>query len=253
MSPASHKAHKPSPLTPANFVPGNPDRTYGSRPEKLNKSVRDRLGKLILPTTAQDILCPNFVVHVKGPEGKQKTAEIQAVYDGALAARGMEALWEFANPGENHAPIARTLTCTFSDGVLKMFAVARRSRSRDPGVGTSSMQRLHADADTSLTDVEYVTTRLGSWFVCDELDGFRRGAAAFRNGLEWARQQHEEAIERPNRRAVALGPSEDADYNFRAANCLLLSRCLPVVRCCSGSMDLVLGSYLHKCIAEHCQ
>ncbi|KAG6354896.1 hypothetical protein INS49_003977 [Diaporthe citri] len=76
-------------LTMDNAVPGNPDRAYGSRPEQLAQSVRrdPSLNKLILPTTAQNILCPNFIVHIKGPAGNPEIAKIQAVYDGALAAR----------------------------------------------------------------------------------------------------------------------------------------------------------------------
>lgn len=224
------------PLVPANFVPGNPDRAYGARPETLERCVREQLGMLVLPTTAEDILCPNFIVHVKGPDGTPKVAEIQAVYDGALAARGIQALWDFGSeedrqqkPNEvdddhddededeeveekedggttRRATIARTITCTFADGVLRMFAVARRCRGR---ARVQTLQRLqqqqqqtHLPPDDN-DDVEYVTTRLGSWFMAEELDGFRRGALAFRNGLEWARRQRDEAIERANQRVRA--------------------------------------------------
>ncbi|KAH8744602.1 hypothetical protein F5883DRAFT_376245, partial [Diaporthe sp. PMI_573] len=73
------------------LVSGNPDRAYGARPGTLQKSGRDALRKVIFPTTALDLLCPNFVLHVKGPKGSSETAGLQAVYDGALAARGIDA------------------------------------------------------------------------------------------------------------------------------------------------------------------
>jgi hypothetical protein len=59
-----------------------------------------------------------------------------------------------------------------------------------------------------LQDVEYSTTLIGSWILFDELEGFREGAAAFRNGLKWAWRQRNEAIERSNQRADDIDGSE---------------------------------------------
>lgn len=198
-----------SPLVPANFVPGNPDRAYGARPEALERSVRDQLRTLILPTSAEDILCPNFIVHVKGPDGKPRVSEIQAVYDGVLAARGMQALWEAGIEGNGNsndtmnATTARTITCTFADGILRMFAVARRHRM-------ARLQRLQQELCKPLEDVEYVTTRLGTWLMVERLDDFRDGALAFRNGLEWARKQRDELIERANVRVQTVSGVQPA-------------------------------------------
>ncbi|KAJ4385243.1 hypothetical protein N0V93_010304 [Gnomoniopsis smithogilvyi] len=86
-----------APLTDDVLDAGNPDRVCGARPEKLDQAVRRDLQHLILPPPGQDLLCPNFVVHVKGPAGKMEVADLQAVYDGALAARGMKALWAFGS------------------------------------------------------------------------------------------------------------------------------------------------------------
>lgn len=188
-------------LTPDNLVPGNPDRAYGSRPEKLLPSVRRALAHLILPTAAQDLLCPNFVVHVKGPNGDPEVAKLQAVYDGALAARGMEALWTHASAGGSSTcnntmdgtSTARTITCTLADGVLRMYAV-------------------HLYQPAGVGSVAYSTSRLGSWLLYDDLQQFRRGAAAFRNGLEWARRQREEAITAAN--AAGSGDGQD-NYDNR--------------------------------------
>lgn len=189
------------PLLPYNLVPGNPDRVWGARPEALHIAVRTHLQDLILPTAAQDIACPNFVVHVKGPTGSHEVAKLQAVYDGALAARGMEALWAYGcdregdvDGGQNQA---RTISCTFVDGVLRLYAVHCYSRiSHRPG------EILLRQSDTS-TDIEYVTTLIRTFPVLDRAEDFRQGAAALRHGLEWAREQRDRAIERANRRHLS--------------------------------------------------
>lgn len=205
------------PLLP-NLVPGNPDRAYGARAETLHKSVRDTLGKVILPTTALAFLCPNFILHVKGPKGSSDTAGLQAVYDGALAARGIDTLYRWGSDGEGSGDgdgqgnIARTITCTYTpDGVLRMFAVhSRRSQT-----STSLLQEQDTSSSHGLPNVEYITTRIGGWFMSESLEHFREGAAAFRNGMEWARTQRDEAIRRANQRARAIhhaqvGPATDA-------------------------------------------
>lgn len=180
------------PLLPDNLVPGFPDRVYGSRPENLHATVAEHpdLAPLNLPTAAQDLACPNLIVHVEGPYGTQETANVQAVYDGALAARGMEALWRFdcshEDSSANEQHIARTLTCTFAAGILRIHAVHVR-----PGTGSLD----------SLRNAEYITTLLGVWVMDLNLEDFRRGAAAYRNAIKWARIQREEIVRFANRRA----------------------------------------------------
>lgn len=198
------------PLLPENLVPGFPDRVYGSRPEKLARAICNdpELNTIILPTSQQDIVCPNLIVHVKGPAGSQETAHVQAVYDGALAARGMEALWIFgrgsgedlngdadgageAAGGQPH--IARTLTCTFAAGVLRIYAVHLR-------LCTGTL-------DSPLHNVEYITSPVGAWVMDYSLEDFRRGATAYRNAIEWARAQRDKVIDRANCRVAEAPPA----------------------------------------------
>lgn len=115
-------------LTPHNPTPGNPDRTFGAGPELLNPTIRRDLGHGILPTAAEILLCPNFIVHIKDPNGSPEVTNVQAVYDGALAPCGMEALWAYgggAEPDEENqgSHAARMITCKFVAGNLRMFAV----------------------------------------------------------------------------------------------------------------------------------
>ncbi|POS68862.1 hypothetical protein DHEL01_v212744 [Diaporthe helianthi] len=192
------------PLLPENLVPGNPDRLYGARPEKLDLSVRDELEHLLLPTKSLDILCPNVVVHIKGPSGNPETAGIQAVYDGALAARGMEALWAYGSSGQDAQAgqlNARTITCTLTHGVLSIYAVYARSGTGNPTL--SQLQQMPQQQRWSASNVEYTTSLISAWLVRDRPDDFLKGVTAFRNALEWARQQRDEAITRANRQAEA--------------------------------------------------
>lgn len=201
-----------APLTPQNLAPGNPDRVYGARPEVLQQAVRHALDQLILPTAAKSLLCPNFIVHIKGPNGSPEVAKLQAVYDGALAARGMEALWAFGEGGEDGdeedpgSHIARTITCTFVEGILRMYAVHLYH-------GQGPVQLLQQSVPLRLEDVEYSTTLLGTWPIYDDFEGFCKGAAAFRNGLEWARKQVDRAILRANARPGVASPAYSAGDN----------------------------------------
>lgn len=191
-----------APLTPENMVPGNPDRVYGARAEELQPSIRRALSHLILPTAHKDIACPNFVVHVKGPDGTPGVAKLQSVYDGGLAARGMQALWAFGKKpdGEDsaedaHANIARTITCTVYDGLLRMYAVHLYRPE-----GGSVQDLLPTDYGLMLSDAQYSTTKIGSWMLYEDVEQFRSGAAAFRNGIEWARRQRDYVIARANKK-----------------------------------------------------
>lgn len=219
------------PLLPANLVPGNPDRAYGARPESLNLSIRRELEHLILPTTALDILCPNFIVHIKGPSGNADRAKLQAVYDGALAARGIHALSHFGCSAAGEAyeysentrdaqndgfgqdsdaifvdSPARTITCTYVDGILRMYTVHIRRRTQN--------QKAH-----EIGGIEYITTRIGSWFMQDSIEDFRNGAAAFRYGLEWAQRQRNQAIAMANATMengrVATDPGRQSTHQDR--------------------------------------
>lgn len=191
------------PLLPDNLVPGNPDRVWGAPPEALDIFVRQKLQEFILPTAERDIMCPNLLVHVQGPDGSLEVAKLQAVYDGALAARGMEALWAYGRDMDGGACAdqtqqqARTISCTFADGALRLYSV--HCRSRFPGRCPGDILLLQPPESWS-REVEYITTLIRTFPVLDNADEFRRGAVALRHALEWARQERDEAVKRANTR-----------------------------------------------------
>jgi hypothetical protein len=185
-----------APLTDGNMSHGSPDRAYGAAATELHRSVRQRLEGVVVPTGDKDFICPNFVVHAKSDSGSMKVARGQAAYDGALAARGMQALWDFGDgPPDAQAQaarVARTITCTWAFGVLKMYATHREPDSEVPPAGLAPREFP-----------TYVSSLIGSWIMTDEEDQFLRGLTAYRNGLDWAKRQRDEVIGRANARARA--------------------------------------------------
>ncbi|KAG8157363.1 hypothetical protein KVR01_012747 [Diaporthe batatas] len=232
------KMNQLAPLTDGSIAHGNPDRVYGSRAAELALFTRERLKDLIVPTPEQDFICPNFVVHAKGLRGTAAVASVQAVYDGALAARGMQALWEFGDgpdgivtqdpargasklggsrailrprshrstePGPGLvvdaqvSRVARTITCTWVYGVLKIYAVHCEP---SPGIREGDIIEGRQAAGAP----RYVSTLIGSWIMTDREDHYREGLRAYRNALDWAKRQRDMAISRAN----ARGQAEDA-------------------------------------------
>jgi hypothetical protein len=83
-------------LTDGTLVPGNPNIYYGTRPERLDRLVRDELSDYFIPSTQDDLpIAPNFFLAVKGPDGSGAVAHRQESHNGALGARGMHSLQSY--------------------------------------------------------------------------------------------------------------------------------------------------------------
>lgn len=170
-------------LTDGTLVPGNPDRYYGAQPEQLQREIRDVLSGQIVPSTQKGLpLAPNFVLQVKGPDGTAAVASRQACYDGAIAARGIRSLQTYQQPASMHVHDrnAYTLSATYQDGQLRMYAV-------------------HPIVSPELgAPVGYVLTHLRAFSMISDVETFRAGAAAYRNGRDWAKKQRDEAVRLAN-------------------------------------------------------
>jgi hypothetical protein len=68
-------------------------------------------------------MAPNFFLEVKGPDGSLAVAGRQACYDGAIGARGMQSLRSFSQKTPIYDDNSYTITSTYHDGQLKMYAV----------------------------------------------------------------------------------------------------------------------------------
>jgi hypothetical protein len=170
-------------LTDGTLVPGNPDLYYGARPEQLHRKVRRDLEGKIIPSTQHDLpIVPNFFLAVKGPDGSLSVASRQACYDGALGARAILSLQSYCceDHGKQFDNDAYTLTSIYHGGQLKMYT-------------------MHPVAPSTVNAApQYVMTLVKAWVLTSDVDAFREGVAAFRNGRDWAMQQRDEAIRRAN-------------------------------------------------------
>ncbi|GKU08396.1 unnamed protein product [Fusarium langsethiae] len=185
-------------LTDGTLVPGNPDLYYGARPEQLHRKVRRDLEGKIVPSTQQDLpIVPNFFLAVKGPDGSLSVASRQACYDGALGARGILSLQSYRceDDKQQYDNDAYTLTSIYHGGQLKMYTM----HPIPPAIVNSRPQ--------------YVMTLVKAWVLTSDVDAFREGVAAFRNGRDWTMQQRNEAIKRANEKASLAYSSDLASYH----------------------------------------
>jgi len=184
-------------LTDGSITKGQPDFYDGSRPANLDKRIRDELGPYVVPSTNTAAPCvPNFYTEGKGPKGDTSVCRNQALYDGALGARGIHALRSFVDPETAYDNNAYTITSTYhgGSGALKLYTT-HRTPSTNPN-----------------RDYEFRMTQLRGWDMTDNPDTFRQGAGALRNARDWAKEKREELITSANGKALnadhsALGSS----------------------------------------------
>ncbi len=156
------------------LTPGNPDLYDGARPEQLDRRIRDRLKGMIIPSTQDDLpFAPNFFLHAKGPDGTSAVVRRQCVYDGALGERGQHQLRLYGTNEPKFDNNAHTITSVYVHSTLSMYTIyTARTNGRQ----------------------EYYTHLIDSWAMDGNIDTFRKGAAAFRNLRDWAKEQRDEAI-----------------------------------------------------------
>ena len=159
------------------LAPGNPDLYDAAPPEQLDRRVRKRLYRMIVPSTQESHrMLPNFFLHLKGPDGTKAVAQRQCVYDGALGERGQHQLRSYGINGPRFDNHAHTITSVYLHGMLSMYTVYTAKTN-----GPCARQ-------------EYYTHLIDSWAMCGNIRAFRDGAAAFRNLRDWAKEQRDEAI-----------------------------------------------------------
>lgn len=173
-------------LTDGSINKAKPDFCDGARPAELEKQVREQLSEYIEPSTKKSApLLPNFFAEAKGPDGKQPVCELQAMYDGALGARGIHELRSYVDPETAYDNNAYTITSTYHpSGLLTMYTI-HPVQSANPNHQT-----------------EYRMTQLRSFAMTDAPDTFRQGAAAWRNGRDLTRDQRKELIGAANEKSL---------------------------------------------------
>ena len=170
-----------TPITAKNLVPGNPDFYHGARPEQLKRQVRDELNGLIVPSTQHDLpIIPNHFTAAKGPNGSLAVAEQQASYDAALGARSIHAVQSYGQQEPLYDSKAYAITSIYHGGQLKLFT-SHPTKPPTPGARP-----------------EYHMNQIRSFSMTDTPETWRQGATAYRNSIDWAKEQRDDAIRRAN-------------------------------------------------------
>lgn len=166
-----------------------PDRYYGAMPAQIDGSVRSDLTNYIIPSNRTNLpAAPNFFVEMKGISGRGNIAALQAMYDGAVGAKGILHLQNYGNAVPVHDANAYTITVTYCNSTLKIYATHPRESERGG-------------------ETEYFMTELKAYGMTSDPETFRKGAAAYRNAREWAQEQRDNFITNAN--AAALRMSAD--------------------------------------------
>ena len=174
-------------LTDGSITKAKPDFYDGTLPAELHKQIRADLGPYIVPSTNTSAPCvPNFFTEGKGSDGNPAVCERQALYDGALGARGVHRLRSYVHGETPHDNNAYTITSTYhgGTGVLKLYT-------------------MHPIPSTGPDNVsEFRQTKLKGFIMTDDSDTFRKGASALRNARDWAQEKRKELIAAANRKAL---------------------------------------------------
>lgn len=178
-------------LTDGSMTKAKPDFYDGARPAELNKVVREHLNEYIEPSTKKNApLLPNFFTEGKGPDGSAPVCKLQAMYDGALGARGMHELRSYVDPETAYNNNAYTITSTYHGGT-----------------GDLTIYATHANqSNNPQHPIEYRMTQLNGWKMTGNPDAFRQGASALRNARDWAKEKREDFI------IAANSNAPNADY-----------------------------------------
>ena len=173
-------------LTDGSITKAQPDFYDGARPEDLNIQIRKELGPYIVPSTNTAAPClPNSFTEGKGRKGLIDVCKLQATYDGAIGARGILELRSYVDPETAYDNNAYTITSTYHPSGLLTMYTSHPVESTNPKHQT-----------------EYRTTQLNSYAMTGNPEGFRQGAAAWRNGRDLTRDQRKELIGAANEKAL---------------------------------------------------
>ena len=184
-------------LTDGSITKSKPDFYDGACPAELNKQVRQKLSKSIEPSIKKTApLLPNFFTEGKGPDGSASVCRLQAMYDGALGARGIHELRLYVDPETAYDNNAYTITSTYHGGT-----------------GTLAMYTTHPTLSKSpIKSTEYRMTQLKAFAVTSDPDTFRRGVSALRNARDWAKEQRRKLMAAANSKVPDAEGSDMASF-----------------------------------------
>ncbi|KAK4186402.1 hypothetical protein QBC35DRAFT_270291 [Podospora australis] len=173
-------------LTEGLTVNAVPDFFDGAPPGDVDRSVREDLSQMIVPTKHADVpVAPNFFLEAKAPRGGADVARRQACYDGAYGARAMHSLQSYGEEEPVYDSNAYTYTTTYH-----------------AGTGTLQLYAHHITPPTAPGGrPEYHMTKLRGFDMTDSRETFVQGATAFRNARDVAQRHRDKFIQAANARA----------------------------------------------------
>lgn len=173
-------------LTEGLTVNAVPDFFDGAPSGDVDKSVREDLSQMIVPTKHADVpVAPNFFLEAKAPRGGADVVRRQACYDGAYGARAMHSLQSYGEEEPVYNGNAYTYSSTYH-----------------AGTGTLQLYAHHATAPTDPEGrPEYHMSQIDAYALTGSRKGFVEGATAFRNARDLARRHRDEFIQGANARA----------------------------------------------------
>ncbi|KAK0612981.1 hypothetical protein B0T17DRAFT_620351 [Bombardia bombarda] len=180
-----------SSMTGGETAPPQPDLYYGTHVSNILKSIRERVGQLIIPSINPHApALPHLVLENEGPGGDFEVAKRQAGYSGAVAARSALALENIGQdvPTYDNKAMVHAWTYTSSPGLLTHYVVRV----------TPPSQALHSQ---------------------DTTQQYRVGVSAFRDcrdeshaksqaRLDRAHERERQLNEQASHRDTTLGPAE---------------------------------------------
>lgn len=183
-----------------------PDLYDGVAASKVDKTVRDQLGDLIIPSTnTTNPIAPNFFFEAKSEKGRADVAKKQACHNGAIGARAMQSLQNYGADEVVYDGKAYSFTTTYLDGQLKMYT-------------------SHATTQkTTGEQAEYHMTQVKAFAMTSDRETFQKGATYYRNARDLAGAQRESFIKQANRRAAQMPVNTPASTHVSSHTSLSMS------------------------------
>ena len=189
-----------------NITTPKPDLYYGASASEIDTRVQDDIGEYIIPSTnKKHPVVPNYSLAGKAKSGNADVAQRQGMYDGGVGARSMHKLQNYGNTTPVYDGNAYTLSSTYHDGQMKMYATHPAPPARRGG------------------NLRYYTTQLDTYGMTGNINSFRSGATAYRNAREWTKEQRDRFIsdantvaQRQSTETRSFDENEDTDVSSDA-------------------------------------
>lgn len=181
-----------------DLPPPRPDSFDGAPMGDVDKTVRETLAELIMPTHSKDgppLLAPNFFLQVGDKTTTHEALKVQTAYEGAYGARAIHALQNYGKLEQTYDEKVYTYTATYhaSAGLLHLYG---HYLTKDGGPSGQPA---------------YQMTKIKSYYMTGELANFNEGVASFRYLRNLAHQHRQRFISKANRRQRLAGAEEEEE------------------------------------------